>query len=176
MRPDCVVEIYPPVCQYFCFPQISKHLAVQKLIPHPAVKFSQYPFSHGDPGSIYAVDTSISLSHFRSSSAINSGPLSLLMYSGHPLVVIICDNAYIQVQDHVDWRGLIVPSLPFPIYRKFRIRGTNGLAARPKCGCELSPRPYFFSADRLCEGEATEKENSPGTLISRLFLSADSRT
>ena len=80
------------------------------------------------------------------------------------------------MQDHVDWRGLIVPSLPFPIYRKFRIRGTNGLAARPKCGCELSPRPYFFSADRLCEGEATEKENSPGTLISRLFLSADSRT
>ena len=98
------------------------------------------------------------------------------MYSGHPLVVIICDNASIQVQDHVDWRGLIVPSLPFPIYRKARICGTNGVAARPKCECELSPRPYLFSADRLCEGKAAEKENSPGTLISRLFLSADSRT
>ena len=59
---------------------------------------------------------------------------------------------------------------------KFRICGSNGLAARPKCGCELSPRPYLFSADRLCEGKAAEKENSPVTLISRLFLSADSRT
>ena len=59
---------------------------------------------------------------------------------------------------------------------KFCICGTNGLAARPKCGCELSPRPYFFSGDRLFEGKATEKENNHGTLISRLFLSADSRT
>ena len=27
---------------------------------------------------------------------------------------------------------------------KFRICGSNGLAARPKCECELSPRPYIF--------------------------------
>ena len=68
------------------------------------------------------------------------------------------------MQEHVDWRGLIVSSLPFPIYRKARICGTNGVAARPKCGCELSPRPYLFSADRLCEGEATEKENTKSWL------------
>jgi len=32
------------------------------------------------------------------------------------------------------------------------------------------PAPLFFSADRLCEKKAAEKENSPGALISRLFL------
>ena len=52
-------------------------------------------------------------------------------------------STHIGVRGQNDWRGLIVPSLPFPIYRKFRICGTDGLAARPKCGCELSPRPYF---------------------------------
>jgi len=66
------------------------------------------------------------------------------------------------VRYHVDWRGLIVPSLPFPFYRKFRICGTDGLAARPKCGCELSPRPIFFSAARLLKGQATEKKTALG--------------
>ena len=47
----------------------------------------------------------------------------------------------------------------------------------PQMRMRAKPAPlYIFSADRLCEGKAAEKENSPGTLISRLFLSADSRT
>ena len=83
------------------------------------------------------------------------------MYSGHPLVVIICDNASIQVQDHVDWRGLIVPSLPYPSYREFRICGTNGVAARPKCGCELSPRPYIILSRPALRREGGGKRKQP---------------
>ena len=81
-----------------------------------------------------------------------------------------------QCEEAVQQARSYCPCLRFLRYCEFRICGTNGVAARPKCGCELSPRPYIFSADRLCEGKATEKENSPGTMISRLFWSADSRT
>ena len=44
-----------------------------------------FPFSHGDPGSMYSVFAPTFPSHSRTASAVNSGPLSDLMCSGTPL-------------------------------------------------------------------------------------------
>jgi len=49
-----------------------------------ALKLSTYPFCHGLPGSTNIVVTPASLSHFFTSLAVNSGPLSLRRYSGMP--------------------------------------------------------------------------------------------
>src|SRR5271170_4750389 len=55
MRPLRVVFHAPPLRQNLCLLQRVKDLAVQELIAQLSVEASQYPFSHGLPGSMYNV-------------------------------------------------------------------------------------------------------------------------
>ena len=54
---------------------------VQLSLP---LKLSTYPFSHGDPGSMYRVFAPTFPSHSRTALAVSSGPLSERMCSGTP--------------------------------------------------------------------------------------------
>ena len=56
--------------------QRMEDLPVKKLVPHLPLKLSAYPFSHGDPGSMYSVFAPTFPSHLRTALAVNSGPLS----------------------------------------------------------------------------------------------------
>ena len=58
-------------------------------------------------------------------------------------------------------RGLIDPIYGSPRYCEFRICGTNGVAARPKCGCELSPRPYIILSRPALQREGIRKRKQP---------------
>ena len=70
--------------------------AVTSFIRHSSrnfpLKLSQYPFSHGLPGSMYNVPVPRFPSHWRNFWATNSGPLSDRMCSGIPRHSITSDN------------------------------------------------------------------------------------
>lgn len=61
----------------------------------------RWPFSYGEPGSIYNVFASVFASHWRRSLATNSGPLSDRRCSGTPFITITSASAEMTMdEDH----------------------------------------------------------------------------
>ena len=87
---------------------------------------------------------------------------------GRPIVKRVkrLESVHIDLQqqtgpDGISVRGLIDPIYGSPRYCEFRICGTNGVAARPKCGCELSPRPYIILSRPALRREGGGKRKQP---------------
>ena len=71
-----------------------------------------------------------------------------------------CYTAAVSVRGSSLTGAVLLPLFMVPaISRKFHICGTNGLAARPKCGCALRPRPYIFLAAPRCRKEKIWKHH-----------------